>query len=136
MEGILIQVNKNIVQIDTKFYTVAEPKYVPTEMNIPVTFETDQANPTLIKFIKRSVPKDTATSVKKYPSSEEKKEFTPRTYQKKPYSYGKSKEEQDTIKRQAIGHMASRTLIGSGLKGPELELAIKKLYALFQELVG
>lgn len=51
---------------------------------------------------------------------------------------GKSPAEQDTIKRQAIGHMTSRTLIGmQGLITPDNVFEItEKLYAHYQKLVG
>lgn len=52
--------------------------------------------------------------------------------------YGKSPEEQMTIKRQAIGHMTSRTLISmQGIVTPDnvMEL-IDKLYDKYSELIG
>lgn len=53
-------------------------------------------------------------------------------------TYGKSPEEQDSIKRQAIGNMASRSLIA--LQGQvtveNIGEVTRAQYALFQELVG
>ena len=131
-EGVLMAVNKNVVQIDSKFYTVLEPKYVPRELNIGVTFETDANNATLIKFIKRTIPKEAKVNTYQKAegaSTEAKPAYTPKTY-------GKSAEEQAAIKRQATAHAVSRTLIGSGLKGDALEIEIRRLYALYQELIG
>jgi hypothetical protein len=53
-------------------------------------------------------------------------------------SWSKSPEEQNTIKRQAIGHMTSRTLISmQGIITPDnvLEM-IEKLYNKYTELIG
>lgn len=138
MEGILKQINNNIVQIDSKFYTVAEPKYLPKELNIAVEFSTMPDNPTLIKFIKakEAGKKTAAIKAEKAEGASEgaKPPYSKPSFQKS--SYGKSPAEQETIKRQAIGHMVSRTLIGSALKGTELELEIRRLYKIYQELVG
>jgi hypothetical protein len=131
-EGILMQVNKNVVQIDTKFYTVIDPKYVPRELNIGVTFETEPNNPTTIKFIKRTVPKE--PKVTTYQKADAGAAAEKPAYEKK--TYGKTPEENASIKRQAIMHAVSRTLIGSGLKGDALEMEIRRLYVLYQELVG
>jgi len=53
-------------------------------------------------------------------------------------TYGKSPEEQDSIKRQAIGNMTSRALIG--LQGQvdvsNIESIMEKVYKKFQSLVG
>lgn len=53
-------------------------------------------------------------------------------------TYGKSPEEQDSIKRQAIGHMTSRTLIA--LQGQvdvgTIESLMEKIYKKYQSLVG
>ncbi len=53
-------------------------------------------------------------------------------------TYGKSQAEQDNIKRQALGNMASRSLIAlQGFVTPEnIEDITRRQYALFQELVG
>lgn len=53
-------------------------------------------------------------------------------------TWGKSPEEQNTIKRQAIGHMVSRTLISmQGLVSVDnVEGIIDRLYAKYQEVVG
>jgi hypothetical protein len=53
-------------------------------------------------------------------------------------SYTKSPEEQNTIKRQAIGHMTSRSLASmQGIITPDnIEEIITKLYAKYVELVG
>lgn len=53
-------------------------------------------------------------------------------------TYGKTPAEQDSIKRQAIGHMTSRTLIA--LQGQvnigDIESVMEKLYKKYQFLVG
>ncbi len=53
-------------------------------------------------------------------------------------TWGKTPEEQNSIKQQAIGHMVSRTLIGlSGhLDLNNIEEVIEKLYAKYKEVVG
>ena len=52
---------------------------------------------------------------------------------------GKSPEVQNDIKRQAIGHMTSRTLIalqGTSMVNSNLEETIEKIYRKYQQLVG
>lgn len=53
-------------------------------------------------------------------------------------TYGKSPEEQDSIKRQAIGHMTSRTLIAmQGIVTPDnVESLVEKIYNKYVEVVG
>ena len=53
-------------------------------------------------------------------------------------TYGKTPEEQDSIKRQAIGHMTSRTLIAlQGQVNPDnIEDIMVRLYKKYQILVG
>ena len=52
--------------------------------------------------------------------------------------YGKSPEEQESIKRQAIGHMVSRTLIAlqGQLDVNNIQKVAEELYKKYQELVG
>lgn len=72
MEGILKEVNNELVLIDSKWYKVQKPEYLPKEVNIKVSFSTLETDAATIKFIKAVV------------AGEEKKSFT------KPYvkSYG------------------------------------------------
>ena len=138
MQGVLKSVNGNMVQIDSKYYTAIKPEYVPKEMNVQVEFSTDPANPTILKFIKVSdgtVKPRTGTGVIHRAPAAGTTE-APKATGYTPKTYGKSPEEQNTIKRQAIGHMVSRTLIGTTLAGAALEAEIRRLYVLYQEIVG
>ena len=53
-------------------------------------------------------------------------------------SYGKTPEEQETIKRQAIGHMTSRTMIGlaAHLTPENIHEVMESIYKKYVELVG
>ena len=83
------------------------------------------------KFISvLTVKNGTPVTAKPSTTSSEKKPFVP-------YS-GKSPEEQNSIKRQAIGHMVSRTIIG--LQGTvdinNVTAVIDTLYKKYVEVVG
>ena len=63
---------------------------------------------------------------------------TPPAQEKKAGWSPKSPEEQNSIKRQAIGHMVSRTLIGmqGAVNESNVEALIDKLYGKYQQVVG
>lgn len=65
--------------------------------------------------------------------------YTKNTYEKSATkSWGKTPAEQDSIKRQAIGHMTSRTLIAlQGQVSPDnVQELMTQIYQGYQELVG
>jgi hypothetical protein len=66
MEGILQELSGELVRIDSKWYKVASPQYVPKEMGIKVSFSTDDADPGMIKFIKAFVAGEGKPSAKPY----------------------------------------------------------------------
>lgn len=84
-----------------------------------------------VTFMKKSGSSDSAPV--SHPSTS-----SPSTnnYEKK--TYGKTPEEQNSIKRQAIGHMVSRTLVG--MQGTfdvnTVGSIIDTLYKKYQEVVG
>jgi len=140
MEGILKEVNGDMVLIDSKWYTVQSPKYMPQETEVKVSFSVDKSIPTLITFIKiydgTSGSKSRST-FKKYPPKAE--EVATPAAKATPYAsstYNKPPDVQESIKRQAIGNMTSRTLIGSGLRGEALEAEIRRVYEIYKDLVG
>jgi len=51
-------------------------------------------------------------------------------------TYGKSPEVNESIKRQAIGHMTARTLAGMKIGVEDVEKVATQVYALYQKLVG
>jgi len=53
LQGILRQVKEDFVLVDSKWYRVLEPKYIPKEMDITVEFDTAEDDAGTIKFIKR-----------------------------------------------------------------------------------
>lgn len=141
MEGILKEVNGDMVLIDSKWYTVQSPKYMPQETEVKVSFSVDKSNPTLITFIKiydgisGSKPKSSSRGYT--PKPENSRLSTPPKGPSSAVStYNKPQDVQDSIKRQAIGNMTSRTLIGSGLKGEALEAEIRRVYEIYKDLVG
>lgn len=52
MEGVLISVEGEVVQIDSKYYRAAKPQFVPKQRNVVVSFSTSKEDPQLITFIK------------------------------------------------------------------------------------
>lgn len=138
MEGILKEINGDLVLIDSKWYTVQSPKYMPQETEVKVSFSVSKENPALVTFIKiydGSAPKPKGTFKKYAPKAETAAPKAAAPYAA-PSTYNKPQDVQDSIKRQAIGNMTSRALIGSGLVGEALEAEVRRLYAVFQDLVG
>lgn len=66
MEGILQELSGELVRIDSKWYKVASPQYVPKEMGIKVSFSTDDTDPGMIKFIKAFVAGEGKSAAKPY----------------------------------------------------------------------
>jgi hypothetical protein len=54
MEGILKEVNNELVLIDSKWYKVLKPEYLPKGTDIKVSFSTLENDPATIKFIKEA----------------------------------------------------------------------------------
>lgn len=114
-QGILKQVKDDYILIDAKWYKVQDPKYVPREMEIGVSFETAPEDAGLIKFIKRSEPKAAGASS---------------TYKGKASSYGggassSSGNRDRSIVRQVI-FKAAVELVSSG-KYPSVDAAMEDL---------
>ena len=54
MQGTLRQTKGEFILVDSKWYKVLEPKYIPKEDNVAVEFETSPEDAGVIKFIKRA----------------------------------------------------------------------------------
>ena len=54
MEGILKESNNGLVLIDSKWYKVLKPEYLPKGTDIKVSFSTLENDPATIKFIKEA----------------------------------------------------------------------------------
>ena len=59
MEGILKESNNGLVLIDSKWYKVLKPEYLPKGTDIKVSFSTLENDPATIKFIKEAGAKKT-----------------------------------------------------------------------------
>jgi len=66
VEGILQELSGELVRVDSKWYKVLQPQYVPKEMGIKVSFSTDESDPGTIKFIKAFVAGEGKPAAKPY----------------------------------------------------------------------
>ena len=124
MQGTLRQTKGEFVLVDSKWYKVLEPKYIPKEDNIAVEFETSPEDAGVIKFIKRAgavVGKGAASTAK---SSSYTPSSTPRDSSKTGTS----------IVRQVIFKGAVELVNGN--KYPTIDAAMEDLKKLESYLMG
>jgi len=122
MQGTLRQTKGDFVLIDSKWYKVLEPKYIPKEDNIAVEFETSPEDAGVIKFIKRAgavVGKGASKTSGSYSSSGSSKD------------YGKNN---TSIVRQVIFKGAIELVNGN--KYPTIDAAMGDLKKLETYLLG
>jgi hypothetical protein len=74
-EGILQELSGELVRVDSKWYKVLQPQYVPKEMGIKISFSTEDSDPGTIKFIKAFVAGESKPASKTYSKPYVKKAY-------------------------------------------------------------
>ena len=133
MEGILKESNNGLVLIDSKWYKVLKPEYLPKGTDIKVSFSTLENDPATIKFIKAVTADSEAKKTTRKTYGSVTKETTA------PATTSSAKAASDDIRNVSIVRQVlfkGAVELVNGGKFPTVETALEALKKLETYLLG